>query len=306
MNDVAATDHADHHDDPWSHVPPPSIWPFLVSLSLIILPFGMLTSMGAFDWAGENLADPQWAEKASGWDTFTASIWSGVNALAPLLLLGSLTAFFFCIMGWAHQIIKEKPLSHDSNQQQLDLKFFTKMFLISETMAFSAIFGYLYITNYIGGTLIKPEDIHLGGTLVAVSTILLITSSVTCEFAMMALHKGNKNAARALLLFTIVLGVIFLGCQGYEYGELIIEGFTPKAIGENKHNAFATLFYTSTGFHGFHVLTGLVMLFLVWFRMELGHFDAHRHFSAYAASLYWHFVDVIWILLFISVYVMLA
>lgn len=299
-----AAEHA--HEDPMSHVPPPSIWPFLVSLSLIILPFGILVSAGAFEWATANLADPQWVQSSSALEYFTTSIWHSINSLGPLVLAVALTAFLFFIMGWCHQIIKEKPISHDLEQQQNDLKMMLKMFLISEAMAFSAVFAYLYITNYIGGTLIKPEDIHLGGTLVAVATILLISSSVTCEFAMIALHNGEKNKARFLLVVTILLGVIFLGCQGYEYGELIIEGFTPKAIGENKHNSFATLFYTGTGFHGFHVLTGLVMLFLVWFRMELGHFTAKRHFSAFAASLYWHFVDVVWILLFISVYVMVA
>ena len=301
MSEAAATPvHDEHHDDPWSHVPPPSIWPFLVSLSLILLPFGILTAIGTFDWAHEIANDPS----VGGWEAFKATIWSAVDSMSPLLLWGGLTFFFFTIMGWAHQIIKEKPLSHDSDQQQADLKMFTKMFLVSETLAFSAIFAYLYITNYIGGTLIKPEDIHLGGTLVAVATIVLVSSSVTCEFAMIALHRGNKNAARALLFITIAMGVIFLSFQGYEYGLLIMEGFTPKHYDNNPHNAFATLFYTSTGFHGVHVLTGLVMLFLVWVRMEMGHFDEHRHFSAFAASLYWHFVDVVWILLFISVYVM--
>ena len=303
MSDTAApVAHDEHHDDPWSHVPPPSIWPFLVSLSLILLPFGIIASVGGFDYAADVLDDP----KAGAWEQFKASIWYAIDSLSPILLWGGLTFFFFALMGWGHQIIKEKPLSHDSNQQQLDLQMFTKMFLVSETLAFSAIFAYLYITNYIGETLVKPEDIHLGGTLVAVATIVLVSSSVTCEIAMMALHKGNKNAARLMLFVTIVLGVLFLGSQGYEYGMLIIEGFTPKAIGDSTQNAFATLFYASTGFHGFHVLTGLVMLFLVWVRMEMGHFDKHRHFSAYAASLYWHFVDVVWILLFISVYVMIA
>ncbi len=299
-----AAEHA--HDDPMSHVPPPSFWPFYVCLTLCVLPFGILMSVGSFDEHAAKLADSTWVDGAGLLDSIFYPIWSALNSIGPIILWVSLTAFFFTIMGWCHQIIKEKPLSHDSAQQQVELKMLLKMFLVSEAMAFSAIFGYLYITNYIGGTLVKPEDIHLGGTLVALATILLISSSVTCEFAMIALHKGNKNQARAMLVLTILLGVIFLGCQGYEYGLLIIEGFTPAAIGEKETNAFATLFYTSTGFHGFHVLTGLVMLFLVWFRMELGHFDEKRHFSMFAASLYWHFVDIVWILLFISVYVMVA
>ena len=134
--------------------------------------------------------------------------------------------------------------------------------------------------------------------------MLLLTSSVTCEFAHHAMVEGKIKKARAFVGLTVTLGVIFLGLQGMEYGELFQHGFTPAIIGDSTGNSYATLFYVATGFHGVHVLTGLVMLFLVFTRMQMGHFTAKRHFSMIAASWYWHFVDVVWIALVLTVYVL--
>ena len=296
------THHDDHHDDPWSHVPPPSYWPVLVCAALCVLPYAFIGAIGGFD----NVFDVLESGDAGIIESILYPIY-GLFAQIPLtLLLISSGLFIFTIMGWGHQIIKEKSLSHDLDQQQKDLKMFTWLFFVSEGMAFGSIFGYLYIRGLLDSGFAAPEDIHLGGPLAAIATLLLICSSVTCEFSHHALMHGKKMQARLLLLGTIILGTIFLAFQGYEYGHLIAAQFTPKAYGESPYNAFSALFYISTGFHGVHVATGLLMLFVVWLRMEFGHFTKKRHFSFVAASWYWHFVDIIWILLFASVYVLLA
>ncbi len=271
------SEHASHHDDPWSHVPPPSPWPVLFTGSLCVAVFGTLANMfeSGFFWNNDSL----------------------------VMFVGIFLSLF-TLMGWGHQIIKEKAISHDLDQQQSDLKLFTLMFFVSEALAFGTIFGYYYIRAFATVGFVRPDDIHLGGWPVAVATILLITSSLTCEFAHKAVEHGRKSQARLLLLLTITLGFIFLYAQGKEYGELIIQGFWPGNYEAVEYNAFSSLFYISTGFHGVHVATGLLMLILVWLRMELGHFTQKRHFSVVAASWYWHFVDVVWVLLFISIYVM--
>jgi heme/copper-type cytochrome/quinol oxidase subunit 3 len=207
-------------------------------------------------------------------------------------------------MGWCHQVIKEKPIAHDLSQQQKDLFFFTKLFLVSEFAAFAAVFAYFYARAHIDEAFVPPPGLHLGNPLVGFATILLLSSSVTCEIAHHALLAAHKAKTRWMLLSTIILGVIFLGFQGFEYGEFIAAGYGFASMPDESYNSFMSLFFISTGFHGFHVLTGLVMLTLVYVRLELGHFNPKRHFSMMAASLYWHFVDVIWIFLFLTVYVL--
>lgn len=261
-----------HDDDPWSHVPPPSLWPFLVgAVGLTIFMFGVLAALGVLG-----------------------------NSLLPMIAGGLVT--LFTLMGWAHQVINEKPLSHDSAGQQRDLALFTKLFLVSELTAFGAIFAYFYVRTFATHDMVPPEGLHLATPLVGIATMILLASSVTCEIAHHALQHHQRQLARWMLLATLVLGVGFLGFQGYEYGELARFGFTPAGL-EGQANMFMSFFFVSTGFHGFHVLTGLVMLFLVWMRFETGHFKGQRHFSMIAASLYWHFVDIVWVLLFISLYV---
>lgn len=275
-----ADSHADQHDDPMSHVPPPSPWPFVTGMSLVLFSVGAVLSL------------PRTAESVGG----------GV----PILIVG-LLGVLFGLMGWCHQIIKEKRIAHDLDAQQVDLKMFVKGFLVSELMAFAAVFAYFYMrTFFVDPTSFRPPaGVHLGGELVAFATFLLLSSSVTCELAHHAVVHGQMFKARMLMLITLILGFVFLGFQGREYGELITHGFWPLSMGaeDHPHTAYMATFFIATGFHGFHVLTGLIMLFLVYLRMEMGHFTAKRHFSLVAASWYWHFVDIVWVLLFITVYV---
>lgn len=271
------------HDDPMSHVPPGSLWPLIVASGLLLMPFGVLSVLGVLKNSPVGpLKDPH---------------------VGVFILFGSGLVFLFALMGWGHQIIREKRIAHDVVQQQKDLQLFILLFLCGELAAFGAIFGFFYHRHVNDPAFGPIPGMHFGGPLVAFATFILLSSSVTCEFAHHALVHGKILAARLLFLATIVLGAIFLGMTGFEWGELIHRGFTPQAIGEASPAVFAAIFYTSTGFHAMHVATGLIMLFMVLLRLETGHFKGKRHFAAVAASWYWHFVDIVWVILFISVYV---
>lgn len=271
------------HVDPMSHVPPGSLWPLLVMVGLIIIPFGVISLLGAFK---ETPFGPLCNPETGKW----------------VIIVGTLL-FVFSLMGWASQNIREKLISHDVAQAQRDLQFFVLLFLVGELSAFSAIFGFFYHRHFYDATFGPIKNMNFGGPLVAYATFLLLLSSVTCEFAHHQLLKGRINLAKFLLATTILLGVAFLGFQGFEWGELIHRGFAPLALGDRGAAAFSATFFVGTGFHGLHVAIGLVMLFMVTMRLELGHFQGSRHFSLVAASWYWHFVDIVWVLLFITIYV---
>ena len=279
----AAPHGGEHHEDPMSHVPPGSLWPFLVMLGLVIAPFGVLSVLGALKGSPVGpLANPQ--------------VGVGVIILAALI-------FAFCLMGWCHQIIKEKRIAHDVIAQQKDLQMFILLFLCSEAAAFSAIFGYFYHRHLHDATFGPIPGQHFGGPFAAYATFFLLSSSLTCEVAHHAIEKGRLALGKLFLVGTIVLGVIFLGMTGFEWGELLQRGFKPSLIPESGASSFAAIFFTGTGFHAVHVATGLAMLTMVLLRLEAGHFRGKRHFSLVAASWYWHFVDIVWVLLFITVYV---
>lgn len=283
--------HGHGDEDPMSHVPPGSIWPLLVGISLLILPFATLIALGALQFDLSNLS-PDWRA------TWTVPKSWGL----PLLVIGGV-ALLFTLMGWAHQIIKEKQISHDLAVQQKDLKQFTLMFLLGEFSVFGAIFAYFYHRKIWDPAFSPPPGLTIGTATVAYATFILIFSSATCEVAHRCLEHGKRGWAKALLVVTILLGTIFLGFQAFEYGELVQRGFTPVALANTPSASFCSVFFSGTGFHGLHVAIGLVMLFMVLLRLEAGHFQGSRHFSAIAASWYWHFVDIVWVMLFITIYV---
>lgn len=286
---VATNEHAAAaaHVDPMSHVPPGSLWPLLVTIGLTIIPFGVVSLLGAFDKS-----------------PFVGPLMNPMVGLGAIIVGGLI--FVFCLMGWCHQIIREKLISHDVVAQQKDLQLFILLFLCGELMAFSAVFSYFYHRTVQDPTFGPPEGMEFGGPMVAYATFILLSSSVTCEFAHHALQAGKMLQAKLLFLGTIVLGAIFLAMQGYEWGELLQRGFIPVGESPIAHTpaaSFASIFYTGTGFHGLHVAIGLVMLFMVLMRLEFGHFRGKRHYAVVAASWYWHFVDIVWVLLFITIYV---
>lgn len=166
------------------------------------------------------------------------------------------------------------------------------LFISSELMFFGGLFA-AYFTIRGRAEVWPPAGTHLELLLPLIGTALLVTSSVTMHLATARLEEGKSHGG--WLPSTIVLGTLFLALQGFEYSQL---GFTAS------DHAFGTLFYSMTGFHGLHVFAGLVVLTLMWIRSARGELDADRPGGLIAAGYYWHFVDVVWVLLFSTLYLL--
>jgi cytochrome c oxidase subunit 3 len=172
------------------------------------------------------------------------------------------------------------------------------LFITSEVMFFSGLFA-AYFATRAAHTEWPPAafaDIldPLGPIIIA--TILLIASSFTCQFAVWSIRRGDRTGFIRNIAITFVLGIIFLGMQVYDYGLLFGEGMTLAS------GPFGTTYFTLTGFHGAHVFGGVLMLGVLLYRGMSGQFSAKHHDAVEAVSLYWHFVDVVWILLFSILY----
>lgn len=177
------------------------------------------------------------------------------------------------------------------------------VFLGSEVMFFSGLIGsYIVLRFGASETWAQPGEV-LNVPVTAVNTFILICSSVTMVKAFAAAEKGDQRGIKLFLLATFLLGALFLGVQAYEYRELAVHrswqgshGFTPAA------GLYGATFYTMTGFHGFHVFCGVVCL--GWASVEAfrGRWSEHNHHGIEVLGLYWHFVDLVWIILFTIVY----
>ena len=130
----------------------------------------------------------------------------------------------------------------------------------------------------------------------ALNTGLLLTSGVTLTYAHHALRAGHRDALMGWMLATIALGVVFLGFQITEYGHAYHDGLKLTS------GIYGSTFYLLTGFHGFHVTIGVIMLTVILYRIRKGHFNLENHFAFEGVAWYWHFVDVVWLGLFIFVY----
>jgi cytochrome c oxidase subunit 3 len=173
------------------------------------------------------------------------------------------------------------------------------LFIASEVMFFSGLFAAYF--NIRSAAPVWPPagniDFNLGEHLpiAAFLTAVLITSSVTCQIGLWAIRRGDRKVLVRAFTITIVLGVFFLAGQLYDY--------TTLGFGVND-GPFGSTFYTLTGFHGAHVFAGVLMLGVILYRGMAGQFSARHHDAVEAASLYWHFVDVVWICLFSLLYIL--
>jgi cytochrome c oxidase subunit 3 len=174
--------------------------------------------------------------------------------------------------------------------------FGVRLGIASEVMLFGALFAAYFVIR--GGSGSWPPE-GFGGErpeilLPGINTLLLVTSSVTMQLGVRSARHGLLREVVRWLALTLVLGAAFLSIQGYEYAN---NGFGLR------DGVFGSIFYTLTGFHGFHVLAGLVFIAIVANRARLRLVSAERHTAVEAASYYWHFVDVVWLFLFSTLYV---
>jgi cytochrome c oxidase subunit 3 len=173
------------------------------------------------------------------------------------------------------------------------------LFITSEVMFFSGLFAAYFATRAANSDAWPPDVFAhvldpLGPILLA--TIILVSSSFTCQFAVWSIRRGDRRGFVRNTAVTFILGILFLGMQAFDYTVLFGEGMTLAS------GPFGTTYFTLTGFHGAHVFGGVLMLGVILYRGMAGQFSARHHDAVEAVSLYWHFVDVVWILLFSILY----
>lgn len=178
------------------------------------------------------------------------------------------------------------------------------VFLLSEVMFFTSLIGAYIILRFAHPDQFAEPGEVLNVPLTAFNTFVLICSSVTMVKAFAALERDDQKGLQLWLLATIVLGSAFVGVQVYEYIHLVNIGFVPNAAAYSAGGGaiYGSTFYLMTGFHGLHVSIGVLCLIWIFLRARKGHFHSRRVAGVEAVGLYWHFVDLVWIVLFTIVY----
>ena len=291
----ATTSHAPPPADKY-YVPHSSPWPIIGSVALFT------TVGGAAMWLNHSHAGP----------------W--VMTVGFLILL---TMF----AGWFGAVIKESEARFYNDAVDRSFRMGMMWFIFSEVMFFAAFFGALwYARNFsvpwLGGEgtraltkIIRGDNYEaawptdgpgdVGGDfdvipafgLPAINTAILLTSGITITIAHHALKAGNRAVLNIFLAATFLLGFLFVYLQANEY----IEAYHHYNL-KLTSGIYGSTFFMLTGFHGFHVTMGAIMLMVIWFRCLKGHFTPTHHFAFEAVAWYWHFVDVVWLGLFVFVY----
>ena len=174
------------------------------------------------------------------------------------------------------------------------------LFITSEVMFFAGLFA-AYFNVRANAPEWPPlefaDKLHIF-PLVGPATVLLILSSFTCQIGVWAIRRNDRRGLTRAIAITVILGATFLVMQALDYTNLYADGVRLDG------GTFGTTYYTLTGFHGAHVLGGVLMLSVVLYRSMSGQFSSRHHDMVEAASIYWHFVDVVWILLFSTLYIL--
>jgi cytochrome c oxidase subunit 3 len=172
------------------------------------------------------------------------------------------------------------------------------LFIASEVMLFGSFFTAYFFARVVNpdapGSW-PPEGVHLPVFVAAVNTSILLTSSLTMHWALQSIKRGNRAGLQAGLVLTVAMGLTFLLTQMIEYSRL---GFAPR------DGAIGSVFYGLTGLHGAHVFVGLTILTVVTIRAFRGHFTPEHHHGVEVPGIYWHFVDVMWIIVYATVYLL--
>jgi|TARA_R110000796_G_scaffold88164_3_gene189736 cytochrome c oxidase subunit III len=295
---MASHDTSSTHEE--YYVPAQSKWPIVGSIGLLVSVFGAGTLMNS----------------------------SGESGL--LILLAGALIITWMFFGWFGNVITESHQGLYSAQMDRSFRMGMGWFIFSEVMFFAAFFGALFYVRTFAGPWLSgegdkgisnmlwegfqyswplmnnpdpnlfpgPQEIISPWQLPLINTILLITSSVTVTFAHHALRAGKRGALKNWLLLTVVLAVVFLSLQIAEY----VHAYKDLGLTLNS-GIYGATFFMLTGFHGAHVFMGTLILTVMLVRVHKGHFTPENHFGFEAASWYWHFVDVVWVGLFIFVYI---
>lgn len=284
-------------------VPNPSIYPAILSTGILALAAGFIFNVN---------------EAVPG---HTSGKW---------MMLGGFLAILYVLFGWFGKIIGESEGGMYKKWEDRSFRVGMIVFIASEVAFFAAFFGALFYMRMIsvpeiahfdsqftpypgftgdwptagpGGTVLgteyKPGQFTPMGAwgIPAINTLILLTSGVTVTWAHWGLLKSNRKQLIMGLAMTVALGISFLCLQGYEYHHAYEKlGLT---LGSG---AYGATFFMLTGFHGFHVTLGTIMLIVILLRSMKGHFTSERHFGFEGVAWYWHFVDVVWLLLFVLVY----
>jgi len=280
-----------HAAAPYYFVPGPSKWPMLGGISLLVTMIG-----------------------ASGW--VNAATWGPYVNIAGIL--STLTVLYF----WFGDAIAESEAGQYNARIDLSYRWSMSWFIFSEVMFFAAFFGALFYARSISmpwladldHKMIWPDyagqwgDTGPGGIVDSFSTMgpfpiptintaLLLASGVTLTISHHALRLNQRGKTMFWLAATILLGFTFMGFQAYEY----IHAYSDLNL-KMTSGIYGSIFYMLTGFHGFHVTLGAIMLSVILYRLMKGHFTADHHFGFEGAAWYWHFVDVVWLGLYVVIY----
>ena len=186
------------------------------------------------------------------------------------------------------------PIAHQSSR--VDARVLGMfLFIASEIMLFGAFFTAYFFVRVVAGSPWPQEPFHLPVFVAGVNTAILVTSSFTIHWALQSIKRGNRAGLQAGLVLTLALGVVFLLTQAREYSRV---GFNPA------DGAFGTIFYGLTGLHGAHVFVGLTLLTFATIRAFRGHYTAEHHHGVEIPGIYWHFVDVMWIVVYATIYIL--
>ncbi len=193
--------------------------------------------------------------------------------------------------------VLEKVPAHGSLTRPNSVSIGTIVWLSSELMFFAALFAmYFTIRAVTGAENWPPEGVELAVGYSAVFTTILVASSITCQIGVFRAERGDVYGMRVWYTITLIMGLIFVLGQANEYRNLVHEGTTLAS------SAYGSVFYLTTGFHGLHVIGGLFAFVFVLIRSTIGRYTPERATSAIVTSYYWHFVDVVWIGLYATIY----
>ena len=272
------------------YLPEPSHWPIVGSTALFLMAIG-------------------------------AVLWINGVGPGPWLVLAGMAILVYMLFGWFGTVIRESEGGSFNKQVDASFRWGMSWFIFSEVMFFAAFFGALFYMRVLSvpwlgdlehkllwpdfnatwpatGPGIKDPFTPMGAWgIPAINTLLLLSSGVTLTYAHWGLVNNQRGKLNVFLFLTVVLGATFLGFQIYEYGHAYSELNLKLTTG-----VYGSTFFMLTGFHGFHVTLGTIMLAVILIRCLSGHFKSDRHFAFEAVAWYWHFVDVVWLLLFVVVY----